>query len=674
VNKYLFRLTLIVTFSAPINPQIQGFVYQTNGYPVEYASIQHTHSGSWTFSTSTGYFYLPITLVIGDSLVVNRIGYGTTIYRISQPGTLFLNLSPKPVKLDSVKVKTNRGNFLPARDYSSQMLKADGFNSENILNAVPGLMTRNTGGMAGNRSVSLFGGPASHTKIIYDDIELTNPQNGEMDISMIPTVFFDRVRVHHRDPLVNGTGIMNGIVSIDPWQEKSNISASKGSFGFQALHLNRHFGQHTWSADFNFGLVDESGDYSVHWDGKTTRRENNWFRQRYWSGRTQKIFTDRLIFSLSIMNSNQERGVAGQIWSPSKKAKRSDQLLLTGISIRYLTRKSSFKLVGSSRITEESYSNPDFAIDSNHDVKVFNFSFHVKHSHSRRLVSKGLFQLKQEYLFSTDAGNPSNNIINFGMNINYYITPWLSINPAVMNQSNRPSINQTSGNIDLKFSGNDNFELIIGAGHGFRNPTLNDKYWNPGGNEDLESEKAKKLALEASWHSQFGLDIFVKMNQVEAMNLIQWIPGSEFWYPVNIARTRTNSLGLTAHFSNKLFPVQVQASISILDTRDILKKQSLRYAPKISGNIDLSFQKQTYSMAIQIHHTGDQIAIYDWPDNVILKNSTITTLILSSYPKFTKKQLRITLTSENLFDQRYQSVYGYPESGRRTRITMTYNF
>ena len=672
--KFLFHLTLIITFSGSISAQIQGFVRQTDGYPIEYASIQHPKSGSWTFSSSTGYFYLPVTPVIGDSLVVNRIGYKSIIHSISHPGTVFLKLSPEPVKMAAITVKAKQSNGFHAQDYSSQMLNADGFNPQTILNAIPGLLIRNTGGMAGNRSVSLFGGSVSHTKIIYNDIELTNPQNGGMDISMIPSVFFDRIRVHYRDPFINGSGIMNGVVRIDPWQEKSNVTASGGSFGFQALHMNRHFGQHTWSADYNIGLVNESGDYSVHWDGKTIRRKNNWFRQRYWSGRTQKIFADKLIFSLSLMNSIQSRGIAGQLWSPSNKAKRSDHLLLTGISIAYLTPKSSFKLIGSSRITKESYSNPDYAINSSHDMKVFDFSLHFKHSHSQRLISKGLFAIKQENLFSTDAGNPSNKIINYGVNIYCQLTPLLSINPAIMSQMTRLSDSQTFGDINLKFSSSKAFELIMSAGYGFRNPTLNDKYWNPGGNENLESENAEKLSLEASWYSHFGLDVFVTINQVKARNLIQWVPGSEFWQPINIARTRTNSLGLTARFSNKLLPVEIQASIVILDTKDAQMKQSLRYAPKISGNIDLSFQQQMYSLAIQIHHTGEQIAIYDWPDNVILDKATITTLILSYYPSFFNNQVQVVLTSENLFDRQYQSVYGYPEPGRRIRITMTYNF
>ncbi|MEE9189516.1 MAG: carboxypeptidase-like regulatory domain-containing protein, partial [Candidatus Neomarinimicrobiota bacterium] len=147
--KSLFHLTLLITFSAPISAQIQGFVLQIDGPPIEYASIQHSNSESWTLSSSTGYFYLPISLVIGDSLVVNRIGYKSTIHRISHPGTLFLKLSPEPIKMSAITVKAKRSNvFLHEKDYSSKMLKADGFNSQTTLNAVPGLIIRNTGGMA----------------------------------------------------------------------------------------------------------------------------------------------------------------------------------------------------------------------------------------------------------------------------------------------------------------------------------------------------------------------------------------------------------------------------------------------------------------------------------------------------------------------------------------------
>lgn len=73
-----------------------------------------------------------------------------------------------------------------------------------------------------------------------------------------------------------------------------------------------------------------------------------------------------------------------------------------------------------------------------------------------------------------------------------------------------------------------------------RFPTLNDRFWQPGGNPDVEQENAwtvqgglrlDGLRLGRSWE----LDLFVKGFHIRARDLIFWFPGNKiYWTPQNL--------------------------------------------------------------------------------------------------------------------------------------------
>ena len=62
----------------------------------------------------------------------------------------------------------------------------DKYSNHTSLQRIPGSFIKSYGGMAGIVNLSMDGGQPVHTKIILDGIDLTNPQNGQTDLSNIP--------------------------------------------------------------------------------------------------------------------------------------------------------------------------------------------------------------------------------------------------------------------------------------------------------------------------------------------------------------------------------------------------------------------------------------------------------------------------------------------------------
>ena len=78
-----------------------------------------------------------------------------------------------------------------------------------------------------------------------------------------------------------------------------------------------------------------------------------------------------------------------------------------------------------------------------------------------------------------------------------------------------------------------------GYSHNYRNPTLNDLYWNPGGNENLKGEDGKTIDFDINYlydNVNFNLDFRTGLYYSKVNDWIQWVPTNyRYWMPRNVS-------------------------------------------------------------------------------------------------------------------------------------------
>ena len=88
-------------------------------------------------------------------------------------------------------------------------------------------------------------------------------------------------------------------------------------------------------------------------------------------------------------------------------------------------------------------------------------------------------------------------------------------------------------------------------GRGYRIPTLNDRYWDPGGNPYLQPEE--------SWSAEGGLDWVIRNNDKTAVvnvtyhhqevnDWIQWTPVGSIWTSQNVQQVTIDGIEVSADF------------------------------------------------------------------------------------------------------------------------------
>ena len=226
--------------------------------------------------------------------------------------------------------------------------------------------------------------------------------------------------------------------------------------------------------------------------------------------------------------------------------------------------------------------------------------------------------------------------------------------------------------------------VTLGYSHNYRNPSLNDLYWYPGGNDTLKPENGRTLDLAFNYHlEQGGLKLEVRTGGYlsRVNNWIQWVPTNyRFWVPQNVAQVFAR--GIENHhnmsYSHGDWKLNVSGNYVFTYTTDesenaqhygILGKQ-LIYIPRHHGNLFGNLRWKTWDVSYTLEVTGARSTSYadfyafDLPSYVLHHMS-----VGKQWNKF-----RFELRCNNLTDKEYQNVIWRPMPGRSFEVMVNYRY
>ena len=124
-------------------------------------------------------------------------------------------------------------------------------------------------------SVSFRGTGAGHTRVLWNGVSLNSPMNGQIDFSLYPTPFFDKVELHYgASGLIDGNGALGGSINLQnslpnfndsTKSVKLNYNYSIGSFNKQ-IHSGKvsYLGTNNWFYETRILHSDAENDLVYH--------------------------------------------------------------------------------------------------------------------------------------------------------------------------------------------------------------------------------------------------------------------------------------------------------------------------------------------------------------------------------------------------------------------------
>jgi vitamin B12 transporter len=544
-----------------------------------------------------------------------------------------------------------------------------------------GVFIKSYGGQESAQSIAMRDLGAEQTLVLFDGIPMNSTQTGLTDLQRYRSLLFDEIEIYRGGfSTLAGSGAIAGMINISSGFQPDGISAGYEKRAYDQELINTAFNVHAGITQHNlrFGRDYGSNHYDFKLGDATGRRQNSDYSYTSigYLGNADLSSQDqadiRILYGrfdngspralLSVdgyqgrARMDEEDWLAQAGW---KKQWGEDVLLRAQV---YLHRNQS------------DYRDPDLSVASNH----FNQDLGGLVKLSGRLASgvwlySGIDWISSR-LRSSEAGEHSRHRFSIYALGNWQI--WETGNAsAVVNFALREEIYSDfgiiflpRGGIDIHFGG---WRLYASAGRNFRAPTMNELYWQPGGNPELDPESS------TGFETGFGYESgeYIKWNlsagyyNINVGHMIKWYPGiNGIWSTQNIDRVRSDGIeamvsvrslfGLVSATANYKYGLAVKSGSEI--SNDPTVGNRLPYVPgtEFSGLIHLDYHP--FSAGLEILYTGFRYETIANNDNYYLPEVWTANAYAGYSISFHPVTCTVYSRVDNLDRTGYQLITGYP--------------
>ena len=562
-----------------------------------------------------------------------------------------------------------------------------------------------TYGPGGISTASFRGTTASHTLVLWNGFQLNAPTLGQVDFSTIPVFLADDIDLRWGSGTSNNSGGLGGTVNIDSKNTfgKGLVLDVKQTYGsFNTLGSFVTVGYYGQRVSFRVKAYRNSSDNDFKYYNsallppKTMRQQNADFVD-YGVMPELSVMLKHGILSMTSWSQWNNRNLPPIM--PNVENKNTEEWTRDNFSRNFLTYKlfwdgGKLQLKTAAFVENQRYYlevrslSPDVLItriNSENKALVlhqiaeveqrFFASWKLKSKlqwDRERVNSNNYADIKRRNMFSTYLaveGTPFEST-EVGVTARYDIVDGKSMGvfPTATFSYHFPK----------------GFGAILGYSHNYRNPSLNDLYWYPGGNPDLLPENGRTIDLAFSYNLNrdgVQLDIRTGVYASKVKNWIQWVPTSyRYWVPQNVALVFAR--GIESHVDFNYARGDWKASVSgnyvfTFTTDESENAQSygnlgkqLIYIPRHHGNLFSNLRWTTWDLSYTLEVTGIRSTSYadfyafDLPAYVLHHVA-----VGKQFGKF-----RAELRCNNLTGKDYQNVLWRPMPGRSFEVMVNYRF
>ena len=224
----------------------------------------------------------------------------------------------------------------------------------------------------------------------------------------------------------------------------------------------------------------------------------------------------------------------------------------------------------------------------------------------------------------------------------------------------------------------DNLKLTYQLSRNYRVPTMNDRYWSPGGNRDIQPELSYNAEAGLEFHySNFKVSANAYHMWVE--DWIIWVPESTYWTPKNIREVKSKGIETDLSYSAKInqlsfkilggFALSKAENTNAIDGTDRSQGEQLPYTPKHNAYGSIFTKWKDFYLTISSRFTGERKTLGNTSlDSYILADANLGYNIKTKAGNF-----NAGFTAKNIFNTEYQPIINYAMPGRNYQITINYN-
>lgn len=537
-------------------------------------------------------------------------------------------------------------------------------------------------------TTSFRGGNASQTAILWNGFNLQNAMLGQSDLSLMPAILFENVGIEYggSSSLWGGGAIagsihLNNKTSFDQGLI-SSVNLGVGSFGFlngsaSVLVSKKRFVSSTKlylnGSQNNFKYKDP-----LDKENQNKRQKNAEYNFKGLMQEFKFLINARQILSVNAWLNTNQRHLPNYPGNSESKIYQKDEAVRLSANWTYVENKFKSVIRGGYFIDAIDYTDSISRIFSKSKVKTTmleNENYFNLHKNYQLNVAVNVLSSSANTENYSSVKTLSRASLLVGNKISFLkerLTSYISVRAEYFSVGTLP----VTGNISEEYKITKQISARINAARVYRQPTLNELYWTPGGNIHLKPEQGYTYEGEINYSKQLNaLLFFISGSAYSRMidNWILWVPGpNNNSTPVNIQKvwSRGTETSWRVNYHRNKFRAGVSLITAyVLSTvqsnaleNDNTKDKQLIYTPRytVNGNVSLGYSKTD---VIFYHQYSGYRFISS--DNLSWLDPYHVSSLRCNY-KINFKELNVSLFAacNNLFNTNYSVLAGRPMSLR----------
>ncbi|RPD49876.1 TonB-dependent receptor [Hymenobacter sediminis] len=426
-----------------------------------------------------------------------------------------------------------------------------------VLNARTALYLKNYG-PGQLASITMRGTSARHTAVLWNGFNINLPSLGEADFALLPTSGATQVDIQPGPASATyGNGAVGGTVLLSSqtrWGAgwRGSMQADYGSFGLRAGNLEANFSNQKLAVRTSLLYRQADNDF-FYYEGRTRRQQVN-------AGLQQASLTQDFTLRLgqrgellaAVWLTDADRQIQPGIGTNNTHAQERDQSRRLMAGYRYVSTRHEWTARAA---WFEDIINYRDDVSGLSESKVRTTQAQAEHTWgfapnaSLRVGAEAQhFEAQVDgYGARPRTENRFSGFALFRYDPRPRLRLSLNVRQAVL-PGRQPPLTPTAGAEWVALETPQHaVSLKASASRSYRVPTLNERYWRPGGNPDLLPEEGlgyeggvvHVLTLEPT-HLRLQTELTGYRQLVD--NWVQWTPGATYWSPRNLRQVRAQGL------------------------------------------------------------------------------------------------------------------------------------
>ena len=604
----------------------------------------------------------------------------------------------------------------------STFKNSNAFNVADALRNFAGVNIKDYGGIGGLKTVSFRSLGANHTGVLYDGIAMSDTQNGQIDLGKLMLDNVESITLYNALPddlLQTARAYASAsIISIKTLRpvfdsvkyNNLKVGLSAGSFGLiNPALLLQHKISNNWSYVFNSSLQKANGKYyySIDDDGADTLsvRNNSDITSLQLDASVYGNFKNNNSLFIRTNYYQSERGLPGAVisYNPTSNQRLWDRNIYLQTTYKHHI-SDRLKLLFNNKISQDftHYLDPDYPnaekelnlIYTQQEfyqsiATIYQLNKSIGFNYSIDLAINGLESNLKLFSYPTRTSilQVLGGMVNhqkWRFNLNVLNT---RISENVKFGTTPPVRSVWSPTAILSYQLSNQISLRGFYKNIFRNPTFNDLYYTNFGNRNLKPEYVDQLNLGTTFTkafnnrrvSQISFQADVYYNKVK--DKIIAIPNKDLfiWTIANVNKVDIYGLDYVSNLSYKLSNnwtalfsgnYTFQLALNVTDSNSKLYNNQLPYTPQHSFSTNLGFTNQKWGFYYNQIFSSGRYYLLDNSPEYFVKGFLLSDFSGNHDFKIGRQTFTTSLAVNNIFNQTYAYIRGYPMPGTNTRISL----